>query len=356
MFGGQVGVGGHLTIGRGAVAVGQSGVTNSLDAGAMVAGYPAIDSREWRKASVVFRRLPELKRRIEELEAQARRADRGSVRRAGRSSPRVSRVVLVVWRWRCCGVRRARADRPDRRHRRRTASSSCPRFAFHCQHRAPVERTTSASSGTRTSAASSTSSTTRAGALTFVANYQAILGEEFRAFDPNQGNYILEGPRPARRRAGRAGRRVPSPVAASQRPRRSAFPVDWNMIGVARSARFTAGASHVDARAPICAASIQKSFVDYRWELDGGVRGDRGRLRPRVGARPRAARSGISASTARATGAARPASAAKAGVRLEGRAGAARTVCRGRAPHRPVSAGVLDRDLAVTAGFRLLTR
>jgi UDP-3-O-[3-hydroxymyristoyl] glucosamine N-acyltransferase len=70
MFGGQVGVGGHLTIGKGAVAVGQSGVTNSIEAGAMVAGYPAIDSREWRKASVIFRRLPELKRRIEELEAR----------------------------------------------------------------------------------------------------------------------------------------------------------------------------------------------------------------------------------------------------------------------------------------------
>jgi UDP-3-O-[3-hydroxymyristoyl] glucosamine N-acyltransferase len=70
VFGGQVGVGGHLTIGRGSVAVGQSGVTNSLDAGQMVAGYPAIDSRAWRRASVIFKRLPELKRRIEELEAR----------------------------------------------------------------------------------------------------------------------------------------------------------------------------------------------------------------------------------------------------------------------------------------------
>ncbi len=69
VFGGQVGVGGHLTIGRGAVAVGQSGVTNSLEPRAMVAGYPAIDSREWRRASVIFRRLPELKRRLERLEA-----------------------------------------------------------------------------------------------------------------------------------------------------------------------------------------------------------------------------------------------------------------------------------------------
>jgi UDP-3-O-[3-hydroxymyristoyl] glucosamine N-acyltransferase len=70
VFGGQVGVGGHLTIGRGAIAVGQSGVTNSVAAGAFVAGYPAIDSREWRKASVLFRRLPEMKRRIEQLEAR----------------------------------------------------------------------------------------------------------------------------------------------------------------------------------------------------------------------------------------------------------------------------------------------
>ena len=70
IFGGQVGVGGHLSIGRGAMAVGQSGVTNSLDPRAMVAGYPAIDGREWRKSSVIFRRLPELKKRIEELEAR----------------------------------------------------------------------------------------------------------------------------------------------------------------------------------------------------------------------------------------------------------------------------------------------
>jgi UDP-3-O-[3-hydroxymyristoyl] glucosamine N-acyltransferase len=70
MFGGQVGVGGHLQIGRGVVAVGQSGITNSVDAGTMVAGYPAIDAREWRRAAAVFRRLPELKKRIEELEAK----------------------------------------------------------------------------------------------------------------------------------------------------------------------------------------------------------------------------------------------------------------------------------------------
>jgi UDP-3-O-[3-hydroxymyristoyl] glucosamine N-acyltransferase len=70
IFGGQVGVGGHLTVGRGSVAVGQTGVTKSLPPGSLVAGYPAIESEAWRKASVIFKRLPELKRRIEELEAR----------------------------------------------------------------------------------------------------------------------------------------------------------------------------------------------------------------------------------------------------------------------------------------------
>jgi UDP-3-O-[3-hydroxymyristoyl] glucosamine N-acyltransferase len=67
--GGQVGVGGHLTIGRGAVALGRAGVTNSLAPGAMVAGYPAIDTREWRRSAALYRRLPELKRRLDALEA-----------------------------------------------------------------------------------------------------------------------------------------------------------------------------------------------------------------------------------------------------------------------------------------------
>jgi UDP-3-O-[3-hydroxymyristoyl] glucosamine N-acyltransferase len=70
VFGGQVGVGGHLTIGRGSMAVGQSGVTNSLEPGAVVGGYPAIDLPTWRKASVLVKRLPELKRRVTELEAR----------------------------------------------------------------------------------------------------------------------------------------------------------------------------------------------------------------------------------------------------------------------------------------------
>jgi UDP-3-O-[3-hydroxymyristoyl] glucosamine N-acyltransferase len=69
-LGGQVGVQGHITIGRGAIAAGQSGVTNSVEPGRFVTGYPAIDNRAWRKASVVFARLPELRETVKALEAR----------------------------------------------------------------------------------------------------------------------------------------------------------------------------------------------------------------------------------------------------------------------------------------------
>jgi UDP-3-O-[3-hydroxymyristoyl] glucosamine N-acyltransferase len=65
---GQVGVAGHVTIGKGASAIGQSGITNSVPDGMFVSGYPAIENREWRKSSVIFRRLPELRKKIADLE------------------------------------------------------------------------------------------------------------------------------------------------------------------------------------------------------------------------------------------------------------------------------------------------
>ena len=65
---GQVGVAGHLTIGKGVVATAQTGIPNSVDAGTMVSGYPAIPNRDWLKSSAVFRKLPALKKRVVELE------------------------------------------------------------------------------------------------------------------------------------------------------------------------------------------------------------------------------------------------------------------------------------------------
>ena len=65
---GQVGVAGHLTVGRGSIATAQTGIPNSLDPGSFVSGYPAISNRDWLKASAIFRKLPELRKTIADLE------------------------------------------------------------------------------------------------------------------------------------------------------------------------------------------------------------------------------------------------------------------------------------------------
>ncbi len=69
---GQVGVAGHLTIGKGVIATAQTGIPNSVDAGEFISGYPAIPNRDWLKSSAVFRRLPELKKHVADLEARVR--------------------------------------------------------------------------------------------------------------------------------------------------------------------------------------------------------------------------------------------------------------------------------------------
>ena len=64
---GQVGVAGHLSIGAGVRATAQTGIPNSLPDKAFVSGYPAIDNRDWLKASAVFRTLPALRRQVADL-------------------------------------------------------------------------------------------------------------------------------------------------------------------------------------------------------------------------------------------------------------------------------------------------
>jgi UDP-3-O-[3-hydroxymyristoyl] glucosamine N-acyltransferase len=74
---GQVGVAGHLTIGKGAIATAQTGIPNSVEAGAFISGYPAIANRDWLKASAVFRKLPELRKLVAELERRVQELEDG---------------------------------------------------------------------------------------------------------------------------------------------------------------------------------------------------------------------------------------------------------------------------------------
>jgi len=67
---GQVGTAGHLTIGNGAVITAKSGVPNDVPPAGLYSGYPAVENRQWLKTHAALNRLPDLQRRVRELEEQ----------------------------------------------------------------------------------------------------------------------------------------------------------------------------------------------------------------------------------------------------------------------------------------------
>lgn len=71
MFGGQVGIVGHLEIANGVQVAAQSGIPSSVKTeGAILQGTPAIKISNFQKSYVVYRRLPELSRKVSQLEKQ----------------------------------------------------------------------------------------------------------------------------------------------------------------------------------------------------------------------------------------------------------------------------------------------
>jgi UDP-3-O-[3-hydroxymyristoyl] glucosamine N-acyltransferase len=65
---GQVGTAGHLSVGDNTVVTAKSGIPNDVPARAMYSGYPAVDNRQWLKSVAALNRLPELQKRVWELE------------------------------------------------------------------------------------------------------------------------------------------------------------------------------------------------------------------------------------------------------------------------------------------------
>ncbi len=79
---GQTGSSGHLTIHKNAVIWAQAGLVGDVAAGAIVAGSPAFDRREWLRASAAYPKIPDLlrtvrtlERRLAELENASRAAE-----------------------------------------------------------------------------------------------------------------------------------------------------------------------------------------------------------------------------------------------------------------------------------------
>jgi UDP-3-O-[3-hydroxymyristoyl] glucosamine N-acyltransferase len=68
MIGGQAGIVGHIQLGDGSKVNAQSGVSKSIEPGKAVTGSPAYDYTQALRAQAVNRKLPELEKRIKELE------------------------------------------------------------------------------------------------------------------------------------------------------------------------------------------------------------------------------------------------------------------------------------------------
>jgi UDP-3-O-[3-hydroxymyristoyl] glucosamine N-acyltransferase len=74
---GQVGVAGHVTIGDRVVAGAQAGITKSIPPDTTVSGYPAREHSLARRIYAHVAMLPELFKRVKELERKLRAAEEG---------------------------------------------------------------------------------------------------------------------------------------------------------------------------------------------------------------------------------------------------------------------------------------
>ena len=60
MIGGQAGLAGHIKVGDKVGIAGQAGVSSSVKAENQIMGSPAFDAKQYFKASVAYKKLPEI--------------------------------------------------------------------------------------------------------------------------------------------------------------------------------------------------------------------------------------------------------------------------------------------------------
>ena len=189
------------------------------------------------------------------------------------------------------------------------------------------------------------------GRFTFWANYNVVMGEQLRMFDPNSGNYILAGSTSARL----PGVEVAGVFYHQSRhlSDRNKIPaVAWNMMGVRLTHEDTTGRTQWRASTDIRRV-VQHALVDYRWEIDTNARAQV-TLRPGVsvvgngGVRVL----GVDGTRARGT---QKGVIGEGGVRLEGTGGAIELFlgAERRIDPYPVEFGAATW---LKAGFRLLSR
>ena len=73
MIGGQVGIAGHIKIGDGAKLGAQAGIMSNIDENAVILGSPALDIKQYMRSYAIFRKLPDLKTKLDALEKDLKR-------------------------------------------------------------------------------------------------------------------------------------------------------------------------------------------------------------------------------------------------------------------------------------------
>jgi UDP-3-O-[3-hydroxymyristoyl] glucosamine N-acyltransferase len=68
MIGGQVGLGGHITIGDNTNIGAQSGTISNIESGRNVMGTPAIDLKNFFRSRIIFPKLPDMYRSYNQIQ------------------------------------------------------------------------------------------------------------------------------------------------------------------------------------------------------------------------------------------------------------------------------------------------
>ncbi|MBI4477682.1 MAG: hypothetical protein HY654_10940 [Acidobacteria bacterium] len=115
------------------------------------------------------------------------------------------------------------------------------------------------------------------GRLTFVGNYEVVLGKEFRRFDTRQGNYILQGSFSRQTRHGELAGMFQH-VSRHLFDRPKDFGIDWNVLGMqwsdVKEVRLPGPQRDRPwrlERHAMAGVTVTRAFVDYTWMLAGGA-------------------------------------------------------------------------------------
>jgi hypothetical protein len=117
------------------------------------------------------------------------------------------------------------------------------------------------------------------GRLSFLADYQAVLGDEFQPFDPNQGNYTLAVSGSVRTRSAEVVG-IFNHVSRHLGDRPKRFGIAWNVLGAQILKDVQVGGTTLGVRAE-AGYVTQRAYVDYRWTAGLDLRAFR-QASPRV--------------------------------------------------------------------------